>query len=165
MQNRNKRHSYIDKICVECGKDFQAQRTTRIYCGSACLQSYRLKRIAGIVQSPVNQVKPETFNQVKPDQVNEAPEIKVIMPKPEKSQPNEYYFNVLLQQREILNELKKELALDSIRREYEEKMREIKSRHEDELKTIKDKEREIEITTSIAKMIMPELIPVLIGKK
>lgn len=41
------RRSFIPKVCIECKKEFQAQRNTAMYCGAGCLQAHRKKRLAG----------------------------------------------------------------------------------------------------------------------
>jgi hypothetical protein len=35
----NQRRSFIPKVCIECKKEFQAQRNTAMYCSAGCLQA------------------------------------------------------------------------------------------------------------------------------
>jgi len=150
MQNRYKRHSYIDKICVECGKEFQSQRTTRMYCGSACLQSYRNKRLAGIIQTPVKQTEHlyET-NIVKPIQ------------QIANNQAEQYFFNRIMQMRDEIHQLQHQLRMSELKQEFEQKLRELKRQQEEELEKVKKRDNEIERITGFAQMIMPELIHIL----
>jgi len=41
------RRSFIPKVCIECNKEFKAQRKTAMYCGAGCLQAHRNRRLAG----------------------------------------------------------------------------------------------------------------------
>ena len=45
------RRSFIPKVCIECKKEFQAQRKTAMYCGAGCLQAHRNRRLAGHQQT------------------------------------------------------------------------------------------------------------------
>jgi hypothetical protein len=150
MQNRYKRHSYIDKVCIECGKEFQSQRTTRMYCGSACLQSYRNKRLAGTIQAPDKQIEHlHETNIVKPIQQTAN------------NQAEQYFFNRIMQMRDEIHQLQHQLRMSELKQEFEQKLRELKRQQEEELEKVKNRDNEIQTITGIAQMIMPELIHIL----
>lgn len=116
------RRSFIPKVCIECKKEFQAQRNTAMYCGPGCLQANRNRRLAG------HQVNTKLTRQ------------SIIAPKPIQKEFQQYTEQQYI---DYVNQLHQHI--NNIGFIMEDKIDTIEKRHKQELKIREDyANREIE---------------------
>lgn len=152
------RRSFIPKVCIECKKEFQAQRNTAMYCGAGCLQAHRNRRLAGhqetmkmtratpVVNYPGQQVQKQTEQQINPD--------------------NNWYYNQLMKMREEYLHLMHKIELEKERSRFNEALDKIKNDMNEKLENANKlkNEKELQFITGIARQVVPDIFEILFPK-